>query len=89
MERDQPDLALKTQAELLSLSRASLYYQPVPPSAEEITIKHRIDELYTAHPFYGSRKMTALLQPEWLINRKRVQRYMPEMAWPGSVLVPI
>lgn len=83
MERNQPDLSLKTQAELLSLSRASLYYQPVPPSAEEIAIKHRIDELYTAHPFYGSRKITALLKPEWLINRKRVQRYMREMGLAG------
>jgi len=83
VEHDQPDLSLKTQAELLSLSRASLYYQPARPSAEEIAIKHRIDELYTAHPFYGSRKIRALLKPEWLINRKRVQRYMREMGLAG------
>ena len=42
----------------------------------QIAIKHRIDELYTAHPFYGSRKITAVLQSEWPINRKRVQRLM-------------
>jgi putative transposase len=83
VNRDHPDLTLKTQAALLSLSRASLYYQPVPPSAEEIAIKHRIDELYTAHPFYGSRKITVLLQPDWVINRKRVQRYMGEMGLAG------
>jgi putative transposase len=61
VERFQPELSLKTQAELLSLSRASLYYQPRAPSAEEIAIKHRIDELYTAHPLCGSRKITAEL----------------------------
>jgi putative transposase len=83
VDHTHPDLTLKTQATLLSLSRASLYYQPVLPSAEEIAIKHRIDELYTAHPFYGSRKITALLQPEWDINRKRVQRYMREMGLAG------
>jgi putative transposase len=83
VEREHPDLSLKKQTALLSLSRASLYYQPVPPSAEEIAIKHRIDELYTAHPFYGSRKITALLKPEWPINRKRVQRYMREMGLAG------
>jgi len=76
---DHPELTLKTQAALLSLSRASLYYQPVPPSAEEIATKHRIDELYAAHPFYGSRKITALLRPDGLISRKRVRRYMREM----------
>jgi putative transposase len=79
VERNAQELSLHRQAELLGLSRASLYYQPMPPSAEEVAIKHRIDELYTAHPFYGSRKITALLRPDWLVNRKRVQRYMREM----------
>ena len=37
----------------------------------------RIDELYTAHPFYGSRKMTAALCREGrVVNRKRVRRLM-------------
>lgn len=79
VEREQSNLSLKEQAELLSLSRASLYYQPEPPSAEEIAIKHRLDELYTEFPYYGSRKMTVLLRPTWSINRKRVQRYLREM----------
>jgi putative transposase len=68
---------------LLQLNRSGLYYQPRPPSASEVAIKHRIDELYTAHPFYGSRKITVLLQPEWPVNRKRVQRYMREMGIAG------
>jgi putative transposase len=83
VERTSSALSLQTQAALVGVSRASLYYQPVPPSAEEIAIKHRIDELYTACPFYGSRKITVLLQPDWVINRKRVQRYMREMGLAG------
>jgi putative transposase len=68
------------QAELLSISRSSLYYQPRPPSSEEITIKHRIDEISTEYPHYGSRRMTAQLQREGMeINRKAVQRHMREM----------
>jgi putative transposase len=80
-----PDaLPLRAQADLLSLSRASLYYQPVPPSPEEVAHKQRIDELYTAHPFYGSRRLTVLLSEEFgPINRKRVQRYMQEMGIAG------
>lgn len=35
-----------------------------------------IDEEYTRHPFYGTRKMTAYLKRlGFLVNRKRVQRY--------------
>lgn len=49
-----------------------------------MAIKHRIDELYTAHPFYGSRKLTVLLSEQFgPINRKRVQRYMREMGIAG------
>ena len=65
---------------MLSISRSSLYYQPREPSAEEIAIKHRIDELYTQYPFYGSRRIAAQMQREGvLINRKAVQRHMREM----------
>jgi len=79
VEREQSELTLQQQAELLSVSRSSLYYQPVAPSAEEIAIKHRLDELYTDFPSYGSRKMAVLLRPTWWISRKRVQRYMRQM----------
>jgi putative transposase len=69
---------------LLSLNRTGIYYKPAPPSEEEIAIKHRIDEIYTKHPFYGSRRITALLKRENIcINRKRVQRYMREMGIAG------
>jgi putative transposase len=84
VEHDADALALRTQAELLGISRRSLYYQPVPPSPEEVAIKHRIDEVYTAHPFYGSRKLTVVLAEEFgPINRKRIQRYMREMGIAG------
>ena len=91
VERPGSELSLKQQAELLGISRSSLYYQPVPPSAEEVKLKHRIDEIFTAWPFYGTRRITAQLRREgWLINRKRVQRYMGEMGlvavYPGPNL---
>jgi putative transposase len=73
------ELPVTIQAELLSLNRSSLYYQPVPPSAEELWIKRRIDEIYTAWPFYGSRKIQVELNKEMTINRKAVQHHMREM----------
>src|SRR4051812_27038526 len=89
VEHDRDALPLNTQAELLSISRRSLYYQPKPPPLEEVAIKHRIDEIYTAHPFYGSRKLTVLLHPDFApINSKRVQRYMREMGIAGIVPGP-
>ena len=78
----EPDagLPIVTQAGLLGVSRSSLYYRPAEPTPEEVAIKHRIDELYTEYPFYGSRRMAAAMRREGtLINRKAVQRHMREM----------
>jgi putative transposase len=80
LEREGSELSLTTQAELLGVSRSSLYYQPRSPSAEEVAIKHRIDAIYTEHPYYGSRRITvALNQEEIAICRQTVQTYMREM----------
>jgi putative transposase len=61
IEREHSALPLVIQAELLGISRASRYYQPAVPSAEEVALKHRIDEIYTAYPFYGSRPSSGVI----------------------------
>ena len=84
VERDHPEIPLSKQAKLLSLNRTSRYYKPVDKSEEEVRLKHRIDEIYTDHPAYGSRRITAVLHREgWDVNRKRVQRCMREMGIAG------
>lgn len=83
IDRSASELSLATQAELLSLNRSGLYYQPVGPSAAEIATKHRIDELYTRHPYYGSRRIAVVLSKEYPISRPTVQRYMREMGIAG------
>ena len=50
IERDGADVPLSVQAELLGISRRSLYYQPKAPPLEEVQIKHRIDERSTEMP---------------------------------------
>ncbi len=84
VERGHPDVPLVAQANLLGVSRASLYYQPVAPSPEEVALTHRIDALYTEYPFYGSRRITAVLGREGIaLNRKAVQRHRREMGIAG------
>lgn len=84
LDRAAREVPLYTQADLLSLNRSSLYYVPVPPSPEEVAIKHRIDEVYTERPFDGVRRMTAQLRREGLlINHKAVERHMREMGLAG------
>ena len=65
------------QCELLGLNRSTYYYEPATESMENLTLMKLIDQQYTAHPDYGSRRMTIWLQGlGYQINRKRVQRLM-------------
>jgi putative transposase len=49
-----------------------------------VTLKHRIDAIYTQYPFYGSRRIAAQLRREGReVNRKAVQRHMREMGIAG------
>lgn len=72
VERDSHALSLRQQARLLGLNRTSLYYHPRPISATELLLKRRIDEIHTALPFYGSRRLTQALGREGhSVSRRR------------------
>ncbi|MFD1777063.1 IS3 family transposase [Paenibacillus rhizophilus] len=91
LEWETAELAIQVQADLLSLNRSSLYYKRVPPSPEEIRLKHRIDELYTKHTFLGYRKIAAIMNREGdSVHPNTVRRYMREMGimavYPGPNL---
>lgn len=44
--------------------------------SEEVAIKHRLDELSTAHPFYGSRKLTTERPHQALAYRRPAELYL-------------
>ena len=62
IDRDHSQLSLVRQCALLDVSRASVYYRPAPPKAEDLTLMALIDYQYLKAPFYGSRKMRAWLR---------------------------
>ncbi len=55
-------LPLKRQAQLLGMSRASLYYHPEPVSDDDLRLMRRIDELHLEHPFAGCRMLRDMLR---------------------------
>lgn len=80
VEWENHEMSISRQAELLSLNRTNLYYQPVGVRPETVWLRHRIDEIYTAYPFYGVRRITAQLQREGRqVNHKAIARHMHEM----------
>ena len=77
IDRDHCQLSLVRQCSLLDVSRAWVYYRPVPTRAEDLDLMALMDRQYLKTPFYGSRKMKAwLLQQGYLVSRKKVRRLM-------------
>jgi len=73
-------LSVRRQCALLGINRSGVSYQPVAPSALTVSVLHALDELYTAYPFYGSRRMTVEVCAQgYPVNRKRVSRLMRAM----------
>ena len=65
-------ISVTRQAQLLGIARSSLYYEPVVDTYS-LDLMRLIDEEYTKAPFYGSRKITAVLRRKgYEVNRKRV-----------------
>lgn len=80
VEWKQRPFSISRQAQLLGLNRTSLYYHPQPVSEKELWLKHRIDEIHTEMPYYGSRKITAQLVREGHDTcRETVRHYMAQM----------
>jgi len=73
-------LSIRRQCRLLGLARSGVYRPPRAANDNDLGLMRRIDALFTAWPFLGSRRMAALLRAEGVsINRKRAQRLMRRM----------
>lgn len=73
-------LSVTRQAQLLSVSRSSVYYRPQPDSREELDLLKRLDEIFTENPMYGSRRLQAMPKREGvLVGRRRIRRLMKKL----------
>jgi putative transposase len=78
----EDDVSIVRQCALAGISRSTVYARRQPRLIDEgeLLICRLIDEEYTRHPFYGSRKMVVFLKKTGhIVNRKRVQRLMRRM----------
>jgi putative transposase len=58
------DLPITKQAEVLKISRSSVYYLPRPVSPADRAIMRRLDQLHLKFRFAGSRMLRGLLAAE-------------------------
>ena len=70
-------LPIVRQCQILDLSRATAYYQPMPVSAAELVLRRRIDALHLAYPFAGARMLRDFLRRDGhAIGRRHVATLM-------------
>jgi putative transposase len=74
------DLPIIKQAEVLRISRGSVYYLPRPVPDADLAIMRQLDELHLEFPFAGSRMLQGLLVAEGCqIGRRHVKTLMQRM----------
>lgn len=87
----ETEMAIAHQCILAGVSRSTFYERCKPRSVDEsdLLFCRLIDEEYTRHPFYGSRKMVVFLKKMGQdVNRKRVQRLMRRLCLAGMAPGP-
>jgi putative transposase len=89
IEKEDGVLSVRHQCDVLDINRSSLYYKPYAVSEEDQVLMNLMDEEYTRHPFYGSRKLEVYLRGlGYEVNRKRVQRLMGILGISGIIPGP-
>ncbi len=79
IDRDH-DLSITRQAELLGMSRGSVYYLPRPVSDADLALMRQIDELHLEHPFMGARMLRRqLVRAGIRVGRRHVATLMCRM----------
>jgi len=74
------DLPVTRQAEMLCVSRSSVYYLPRAVPEADLAIMRRLDRLHLEFPFAGSRMLRGLLAAEGSkIGRRHVKTLMRRM----------
>src|SRR5438445_246389 len=74
------DLSITRQAEVLQISRGSVYYLPRPVPDADLAIMQRLDRLHLEYPFAGSRMLRGLLALQGCkIGRRHVKTLMRRM----------
>jgi putative transposase len=77
IEFEGGDVSVREQCRLLGVARSTVYYEPCGPKASDLAVMRRLDEQYTAMPFYGVERMTAALRRAGIrIGHNRVRRLL-------------
>lgn len=77
IDSDYEQISIGRQCELLEISRSAFYYQSLSESQTNLDIMRKLDEQYTATPFYGVLRMHQyIIGLGYQVNVKRIRRLL-------------
>jgi len=82
MVSKEEKLSVRQQCVLLGLCRATFYYTPSKESDDNLEIMKLLDSQYMETPFYGNRRLKALLKVKgYDVSANRLRRLMNMVCW--------
>lgn len=82
MTAERGQLPLARACELTGVSRSWYYQRPTHRPEADLALQDAIEEIVTACPAYGYRRVTRELERQgWKVNHKRVLRIMRDHSW--------
>jgi len=79
IDRDHK-LSITRQAELLNISRGTVYYLPQPVSPADLALMRKLDQLHLEHPFMGARMLRDQLARQGIrAGRRHIRTLMLRM----------
>ncbi len=81
VDRENKQVSIRRQCELLAVNRSRLYYSACGVDESSLELMELIDREFTEHPFTGIDRMVEFLRREYslIVNHKRVRRLMRKM----------
>ena len=76
VSRENTQMSIVKQCELLEIHRSGIYFKPKLESALNLRLMRLMDEKFIDCPFYGVPRMTTWLKEDmgYIINHKRIER---------------
>ena len=62
LEPNHEQLSIRNQCKLLDINRSNVYYKQRAVDKSTLLLMRLVDEIYTKHPFFGTRQMTGYLR---------------------------
>jgi putative transposase len=89
LDRNDENLSIVKQCELLDINRSSFYYVPKQENSENLAIMRILDEQYLKTPFFGVERLVPELAAQgYVVSRDRLRRLMKIQGWQTIYCTP-